>query len=87
MLYEHHWTSIGILKYIGQPLTQFCIMKILFLVDHVSDALGCGDTCDLEFVIAYASCPVDEYDDVDDYMASMALFFVSDCYDCLCHNT
>ena len=53
------------------------------LVGPVSDALGCGDTCDLEFVIAYAFCDVDDYDDVDDYMESVALFFDSDCYDCL----
>merc|ERR1712110_173786 len=52
----------------------------------VSDGSGCGDTCDLEFVIAYVNCPQEDYypDDVDGYMGCLASYFDSDCHDCLC---
>jgi len=51
----------------------------------VSDDLGCGDTCDVEFYLAYLSCNPDDYaPDVDAYIGCLAAMFDSDCHDCLC---
>ena len=51
----------------------------------VSDGSGCGDTCDLEFVIAYVNCPQEDYyPDIDAYIGCLASNFDSDCHDCLC---
>ena len=52
----------------------------------VADDSGCGDDCDQEVLIGFLSCDIMDYypDDVEGYVACIASYFDSDCYDCLC---